>query len=204
MKIIFDLGGVLLRWRPHELLRTCLPEHTGTPEDTRVVEAQIFQGFGGDWGEFDRGGIDAVSLAQRISARTGLPIAAVHRLIDAVPDELQPLPASVALLERLHGLGRELYFLSNMPEPYAQHLEANHAFLRCFRGGIFSARAQMVKPDPALFALASAQFGTEGAAAVFIDDVMKNVHAARAAGWQAIHFQDAEQCGWELAALGAA
>ncbi len=204
MKIIFDLGGVLLRWRPHEILRTCLPEHTRTLEETRVLEAQIFEGFGGDWGEFDRGTLAAAPLAQRIASRTGLSVAQARRVIDAVPDELEPLPESVALLERLHGSGRELHFLSNMPEPYARHLEARHAFLRRFRSGIYSARVQLVKPEPALFALASRAFDTAGSGAVFIDDVMKNVHAARAAGWQAIHFQDADQCGRELAALGVA
>jgi putative hydrolase of the HAD superfamily len=202
VKVIFDLGGVLLRWRPHELLRACLPERTRTPQETRTLEEQIFEGFGGDWAEFDRGTIEPGPLAERIAARTGQRAAEVRRVIDAIPAELQPRPESEALLERLDGLGRELYFLSNMPAPYALHLEENHAFLRRFRHGIFSARVRMVKPEPALFALASAAFGASGEAAVFIDDAMTNVHAARAAGWRAIHFQDADQCGRELAALG--
>ena len=201
MKIIFDLGGVLLRWRPHELLRACLPERTRSAQAIRALEAQIFQGFGGDWAEFDRGTLEPAPLAERIAARTGLTMAEAHRVIDAVPQELQPLPASVTLLERLHGLGRELYFLSNMPEPYAVHLEARHDFLRLFRRGIFSARVQMIKPEPALFAHAEAEFGISGGPVVFIDDVVKNVHAARAAGWQTIHFESAAQCGRELAAL---
>jgi putative hydrolase of the HAD superfamily len=200
-KVIFDLGGVLLRWRPHELLRACLPAHTGTPQAIRTLEARFFEGFGGDWAEFDRGRIEPGPLAERIATRTGLTPADARRVIDAVPDELQPLPPSVALLERLYAAGQELYFLSNMPEPYAAHLEANHDFLRRFSSGIFSARVGLVKPEPALFAHANAAFGVTERAAVFIDDAVKNVHAARAAGWQAIHFESAEQCSRELVAL---
>jgi putative hydrolase of the HAD superfamily len=202
MKITFDLGGVLLRWRPHELLRSCLPERTQTPQAVRALEQQIFEGFGGDWAEFDRGKIEPAPLAERIAARTGLRVAEALRIIDAVPAELQPLPDSVALLNRLHGLGRELYFLSNMPEPYAVHLEQTHAFMRLFRKGVFSARVQHVKPEPEIFARAQAAFGIVGEPALFIDDAAHNVRAARAMGWQAMQFRDAAQCETELTALG--
>ena len=202
MKIVFDLGGVLLRWRPHEFLKLWLPEHTQTLQATQDLLEKFFQGFGGDWGEFDRGTLAEAPLAERIAARTGLSVHQTRRVIDAVPQELQPLPASVAVLRRLHASGHELFFLSNMPEPYARHLEATHDFLRCFRQGIFSARVRMIKPEPAIFAHAVATFGLGGEPPLFIDDAPANVHAARAAGWRAIRFRDARQCETELAALG--
>ncbi len=202
MNVVFDFGGVLLRWRPHEFLARLLPAHTGTRAATEALAANFFQGFGGDWAEFDRGTLAEAPLAERISARTGLGLRDVRRVIDAVPEELQPVPASVALVERLHAAGHALYYLSNMPEPYAVHLEQTHAFMRLFRAGVFSARVQSVKPEPEIFAHAQAAFGIVGEPALFIDDSAHNVSAAVAMGWQAIQFRDAEQCEAELTALG--
>ncbi len=203
MKIVFDLGGVLLRWQPHEFMARLLPERSATPQEAQALTRDFFQGFGGDWGEFDRGVLEVAPLAQRIARRTGINEPDVRRVIDAIPEELQPLTASVALLRRLHARGRELYFLSNMPEPYALHLEATHEFFGLFQQGVFSARVRLIKPDPAIFAHAHAAFGVGATAPVFIDDVQKNVSAARSAGWCAIHFQDAAQCERELVELGA-
>ena len=203
MKIVFDLGGVLLRWQPHEFMARLLPEHAATPQQAQALTRDFFQGFSGDWGEFDRGVLEAAPLAQRIARRTGIKELDVRRVIDAIPEELQPLSASVTLLRRLHARGRALYFLSNMPEPYASHLEATHDFFGLFRQGVFSARVRLIKPDPAIFAHAHAAFGVGATAPVFIDDVQKNVSAARSAGWCAIHFQDAAQCERELVELGA-
>ncbi len=202
MKIVFDLGGVLLRWQPHEFMARLLPDRAATPDEAQALTREFFEGFGGDWGEFDRGMLGAAPLAERIARRTGIEVRDVRRIIDAIPEELQPLAASVALLRRLHARGRELYFLSNMPEPYARHLEATHDFFGLFRQGVFSARVRLIKPDPAIFAHAHAAFGVGATAPVFIDDVQKNIGAARGAGWQAIHFRDARQCEGELAALG--
>lgn len=192
----------MLRWQPLEFLPRLLPQRATSPQATLAWARAIFQGFGGDWGEFDRGVIEAGALAQRIAARTGLSVQEARHLIDAIPAELEPLPDSVALLRRLHAAGRELYFLSNMPEPYARHIEATHGFLGMFQRGIYSARVQMIKPDPAIFEHARVLFGAEAAPLVFIDDVAKNIEAARASGWQAIHFLNAGQCEAELRTLG--
>ncbi len=202
MKIVFDFGGVMLRWRPLEFLPRLLPDLATSPQATQELARAIFQGFGGDWGEFDRGVLDADALAKRIAARTGLDVNAMRYLIDSIPGELQPLPESVALLRRLDGAGRELHFLSNMPEPYARHIEAMHDFVNLFRSGIYSARVQLIKPDPAVFEHARVSFGGDAGSLLFIDDVPKNVVAARACGWQAIEFRDAAQCEAELQALG--
>ena len=100
----------------------------------------------------------------------------------AVPAALTPIAGTVALLQRLHARGHALYFLSNMPEPYAHHLEAAHHFLRLFRRGVFSARVKMIKPEPAIFSHAAESFGTAPALSLFIDDMARNAEAARRSG----------------------
>ena len=190
MRIVFDWAGVLFHWQPRQLLRRTLPQHAVDEASAARLEAAIFEGYGGDWADFDRGLLAEPELVQRIAERTGLPPDAVRAVVDAVPTELQPMPASVALLRRLHAQGRHLHFLSNMPAPYAEHLERTHDFLRCFQSGVVSARVQQIKPEPAIFDTSARLFGAAPEELLFIDDVMVNVQAARAAGWQALHFTD--------------
>lgn len=202
MNVVFDFGGVLFDWQPHEFLTRLLPELTPTPKAAHALAAVFFEGYGGDWAAFDRGTIEPEALAQTIARRTGLAVHDTRKVIDGVPHELRPVTGTVALLRRLHAAGHGLYFLSNMPETYARHLEASHDFLSLFREGVFSARVQLVKPEPEIFAHALKVFGIKAEHTLFIDDVVHNTDAARAAGWQAVHFQDAAQCERELVGRG--
>jgi putative hydrolase of the HAD superfamily len=202
VNIVFDFAGVLFHWQPEGLLARLLPQRADSPGTARALATEFFEGYGGDWSEFDRGTLDAATLAQRIAQRTGLALQEVRRVIDAVAAELSPMPETVELLARLHRAGRGLYFLSNMPEPYARHLEATHGFLRLFRSGVYSSRVGLVKPEAAIFAHAAQSFGGAAEQLLFIDDVESNVLAARAAGWQAMQFFDASQCEAELARRG--
>ena len=194
MNIVFDFGGVLFRWQPHEFMARLLPERAPDAPSAHALAASFFQGFGGAWGEFDRGTIEPGPLAQRIAGRTGLQVEEAALVIDSVPHELQPIAGTVALLHRLQARGHPLYYLSNMPAPYADHLEAEHPFLGVFKAGVFSARVQLIKPEPAIYAHAQAVFGIDPAHTLFIDDLAHNTEAARAAGWQALQFEDPAQC----------
>ncbi|MCZ8109542.1 MAG: HAD family hydrolase [Betaproteobacteria bacterium] len=202
-RIVFDLGAVVLRWRPHEVLRQALPQRVAGAADAAHWATQVFQGYGGDWADYDRGTVAVPDLVARIAARTGLAPAEVQAVVDGVPEELQPLPDSVALIERLRAAGHRLHYLSNMPAPCADVLERREAALFAhFDGGVFSGRVQRVKPEPAIYALAAGRFGAAPEELVFLDDHEPNVAAARAAGWQGVHFRDAAQAEAALRAGG--
>ena len=203
MNVVFDFGGVLFRWQPEEFMPRLLPRLAVDAASTRALVRDFFEGFEGDWGEFDRGRIDADGLADRIARRTGIAAGEARFAIDAVVDELTPLADSVVLLRRLHARGHGLFFLSNMPLSYAALLESRNDFFGLFRSGLFSSRVGLVKPEPALFRLAIASYGVDPFDTVFIDDVERNLVAASAFGWRGILFRDAPQCERELLLLGA-
>jgi putative hydrolase of the HAD superfamily len=200
-RIVFDFAGVLFHWQPLDLLQRELPLRATDEVAARRLAQDIFQGYGGDWGEFDRGTLAVPELVRRIAARTGLQPEEVQAVVDAVPGELRPIPDTVALLRRLHRAGRRLHYLSNMPHPYADHLEREHAFVGWFESGVFSARVQRVKPQPEIFDLAARRFQADPAQLIFIDDVLGNVQAARRCGWNALHFVDAADCEAQMRAL---
>lgn len=188
--VIFDLGGVVFHWNPLRLLARVLPERARTPEDAAHWKGQFFQGYTGDWGAFDLGLIDADELCRRVADRTGLRRSEVQAVVDAVPDELAPQADTVALMRRLRDTGHRLYYLSNMPAPFAAHLLAAHPFMRWFDDGVFSSSVRVGKPDPAIFRLALQRFDITAGESVFIDDVQHNVDAARALGMTGLLFAD--------------
>ncbi|MBU6259842.1 MAG: HAD family phosphatase [Burkholderiales bacterium] len=200
--IVFDFGGVLFEWRPARLLQRALPHHAVDDASAALWARRFFQDYQGDWGEFDRGRLGLAELVPRIAARTGLAADEVRGVIAAIADELQPRTDTVALLRRLHGAGHALHFLSNMPAPYADHLDATHDFLGCFASGVYSGRVGLVKPEPAIYELAARRFGAPVQQLVFLDDHEPNVVAARACGWQALQFTDAARAERELRERG--
>jgi putative hydrolase of the HAD superfamily len=202
--VVFDFGAVLFQWQPLRLLQETVPDLAPDEASARRVAAQIFESFTpeSDWARFDLGRIAEAELAERIAARIGVQPEQVRRVIDGIPPHLLPQAPTVALLKRLKAAGHRMFYLSNMPHPYADHLERCNDFVADFQDGIFSARVGLMKPHAAIFELAERRFGLVPADTVFIDDHAGNVQAARSRGWQAVQFVDATQAGAELRALG--
>jgi len=200
--VVFDFGAVVFTWRPHEIVRARFAERAATPAAGRQLAADIFGHP--DWHAFDRGGLEQTLVAQRIAERLALPLQAVQDLVAEIPDHLTPMPDTVGLLARLHERRRDcddirLYYLSNMPAPFARALEARHDFLRWFDGGIFSGDARCIKPEPEIFAMLESRHALEPGRTVFIDDLPSNVEAARMRGWRGIQFESAPQVERQLA-----
>ena len=204
MNVVFDFGAVLFAWQPAQLVADHFPDQVATP----LVAAQLAQSIFGhaDWHAFDRGALALDAVVLRTAQRLALPAAPLQALVAGIGDGLQPIDATLgvlaALSQRRQARGDvRLYYLSNMPVPYARTLERKHAFLRWFDGGIFSGDVLRCKPDPAIYTMLQARHALEPAQTVFIDDLQTNVDAACALGWHGIHFLSAPQLRQSLANL---
>lgn len=197
--VVFDVGGVIVQWQPLQLMREHLPSVAADE-----AYAQVFQSWapGADWLAFDRGAVEPEALVDRIARRTGYPHAAIESLVGAIGAHLKPMPDSVALLARVRAAGHALGLLSNMPRPYADHLESTHDCFGWFDHRAWSGRLGLVKPDRAFFDHVLEQLAVAPSQAVFIDDHIGHVEAARRYGWSAVHFQSAAQAEQDLRALG--
>lgn len=202
--VVFDFGGVLFNWQPARLIQSVLPHLASNDQQALDLAGRVFESFvpGSDWSEFDRGVLTWDEVRDRIANRTGLPAADVHSLMAAIPPHLAPIADTVDWLHRLSVSGMPLYFLSNMPRPYAEFLQREHAFLDRFLAGVFSCDVQQIKPNADIFETAAARFGIQPERTVFIDDNPHNIKTARSLGWRAVQFADAGQCQSELAELG--
>jgi 2-haloacid dehalogenase/putative hydrolase of the HAD superfamily len=192
--VVFDLGGVVFRWQPMVLLQELFPTQVTNETVASEWASAIFQTFHpeADWALFDLGLIEPKPLAKRIAQRTGLAEADLLHLIVNIPPHLLPIQGTVDLIHDLKAQGHRLYFLSNMPAGYADHLVRENDFFALFEEGIFSAHVQQIKPQPNIFATAQARWPLQGTP-VFIDDVQHNIDAAALHGWQPIRFETPQQ-----------
>ena len=86
---------------------------------------------------------------------------------------------------------RKVACFSNTHAIHWDHMLANYQSFRLFHCAIASHLIHAAKPDPKAFAIACRELKAEPAECLFIDDALANAEAARAAGWQAIHFKGA-------------
>ena len=197
MNIVFDFGAVLFTWQPGVLIHTHFPQHATTPEKTAELAHAVFGHA--DWHNFDRGVLSAHEVSARTAARLGLNEPGLRALVDGIAEHLQPMPDTLAVLAQLRAwrdqqpTQRHLYYLSNMPAPYARVLVQKHAFLGWFDGGIFSGDVHHIKPEPGIYALLETRYALQPSQTVFIDDLAANVAHAIARGWQGIRFESAAQ-----------
>ena len=194
MNVVFDFGAVLFTWRPVDIVALAFPDRAATQAPAQQLAKDLFGHE--DWHDYDRGLLEMDAVVERLSNRLALDRDAVLKLVQNIGGCLQPIAETVAVLQALQarrqmGEGVSgLYFLSNMPRPYARELEQKHAFLQHFDGGIFSGDVRLSKPDPAIYQLLQERYQLAPESIVFIDDLQANVQAAHALGWQGIHLTE--------------
>ena len=193
--VIFDFGGVLVTWRPQEIIDSFYAD----PALRESVRVHAFQHE--DWLEMDRGTLDEATVVQRFAARMGRPEAELRALFDHLRASLVPIAPTVALLQELRGRGVKLYGLSNMSESIFAYLRGRHPFFGLFDGIVVSAAVKLLKPEPGIYEHLRERHALDFAESVFLDDMPRNVEAARRLGLSAICFETTEQARRELTAF---
>ena len=195
LNIIFDFGAVIFGWEPSALVREVFPQQARTDAQARQLARSIFSH--NDWQSFDAGMLSVHEIVERTYARTALPLQVLGDMVAHIGMRLQPIPESIQVLSELRdrrdaGADIQLFYLSNMPAPYARVLEKKHDFIGWFDGGIFSGDVKLIKPDPRIFHMATQRFGLQaGSRTVFIDDLQTNIDASITHGWRGLHLPSA-------------
>lgn len=195
--LIFDYGGVLwdMRW---DLARTLEQEH-GHRERT-IIETL----YGSEtWRKLEIGvgdrqaWLDESHLALETAAGRELP-----RLHQRWRERQHLIAPNIDLIRRLRPAYKTAV-LSNADNTLVRTLRDAHGIHDLFDDIVVSADVGMAKPDPRIYALSAQRIGLPPEECVFIDDLPRNVDAARESGMHAIHFLVNEHHLQEqLAALG--
>jgi putative hydrolase of the HAD superfamily len=114
---------------------------------------------------------------------------------------LDPNDALFAYYRRLHERGVRLAILTNNVREWEPHWRAKLPIDDIFETVVDSAYVGVRKPDARIYALVLERLELPAEACAFVDDLPRNVDAARELGFHAIHFRSTEQVIADLEAL---
>ena len=184
--VVFDVGNVLVDWNP----RAFFQRHIADPArlDRFLGEVATLE-----WHtQHDAGRSFADTSAELIALH---PDEAEHiRLWGERFDEQigDVLPGMADLVADLDARGHPLFAVTNFSHEFWPSFRAREAvLLDRFRDILVSGEVKLVKPDPAIYALALDRFGLEAGEGLFVDDRADNVAAAERAGFVGHVFRDA-------------
>jgi putative hydrolase of the HAD superfamily len=182
--IVFDLGNVLISFKPSEFL----DKKGYSSEEKNMILNDIFRSQ--EWVRIDKGEITTPEAIELISARSSLKKDEIEYFFDLRREILFPIEQNIIILPGLKKRGFRLYFLSNFPDDLFDEVYSGNAFFKYFSGGIISARVKAAKPDRKIFDILLERHSLLPGECLFIDDIEINVQTAKKVGMRAIWFND--------------
>jgi HAD superfamily hydrolase (TIGR01509 family) len=199
--VVFDLGGVVVKLDIDGALES-LARRSGTDRD-------LIKSFLSARDESKLSPDEKLQLGLlEIDDYVALLNQALRRrltreeVIDLRMQVIQGEDEDVLEIIRVLSTQRKVACFSNTHAIHWGHMLANYRSFRLFHRAVASHLIHAAKPDPEAFAIACKELEAEPAELLFIDDALANAEAARASGWQAIHFKGAAALREELQEYG--
>ena len=196
--VVFDLGGVVMDSPLHAIAR--YERDHGLP-DGAINRVVVASGEAGAWSRLERGEltVEAFLIPFEADCRAfGIELGGA-RLMAYIAQANVPRPRMVEAIRRIRARGRRVGALTNNWVREGQH--EGHWLREHFDVFVESAVVGLRKPDPRIYALVCRELGVEPARAAFLDDIGRNLKAARALGMTTIKVDDPDVALRELGAL---
>ena len=194
--VVFDVGNVLVRWNPVEIIRLTFGDDVNAAELAKRVFQQEL------WLSLNRGELTEQEAKQQYVNTLSLSPNEVEQLFYYIKQTQIPLFGTVTLMKQLKAAGYATYALTDNVHEIVSFLKHEYAFWPQFDGAIVSAEVGCLKPNADIFHHLLDTFHLQANETVFLDDVIKNVEGARKVGLSAIQFTQASQAERELKELG--
>ncbi len=193
--VIFDLGGVLIRWVPERAFEQVMPAG-----DVRRFMEHI--GFD-EWNRTNDGLRSIADSEAALAERFPEQADGIRAYRQHFPHTItQLVPGTGAVLAELNQAGTKTIALTNWAADMFAIARDRFGILNRFSDIVVSGEEGIVKPDPAIYELACRRAGVEPGEAIFIDDSPGNAVAATDAGLTGLTFTSAEQLRTDLVRLG--
>ena len=178
--IIFDLGNVLISFKPSEYFnKKKYPENIRT-----TILSDIFGSK--EWQMLDKGEITTPEAINAIAKRSSLKKEEIAHIFNLRTDIIFPLDQNVRLLPELKKRGLRLYYLSNFPLDIFDEVKDGYYFFKYFDGGLISAEVKSSKPESRIYEIFLEKFSLLPEECLFIDDIEINVKAAESIGMKGL------------------
>ena len=185
--VIFDIGNVLVDFDWEEFIHRMFPGR-----DELIAELDEAVWGGRRWDRLDAGDDPEEVFAKIISYAPNRE-KELRKVFENVGDTLKKRPATHGWLKDLKARGYRLLYLSN----YSRYVMAKNPevldFLPLLEGGVFSCDVKLIKPQREIYECLAKKFHLNPSECVFLDDIERNIQAARDFGFNAIQFVTFQQ-----------
>ncbi|KZN61931.1 hypothetical protein N473_20530 [Pseudoalteromonas luteoviolacea CPMOR-1] len=194
--VVFDIGNVIVRWSPQEIINLTFPELDSYEQLAQSV-------FGSEiWLDINKGIITEHETQCRYQQELGFSTQDTERLFYYIKQTQILLYQSTKLIQRVKQAGYGVYALTDNVHETVEFLKTTYDFWDLFDGAIVSAELGTLKPQPEIYHALMARYGLIAQETVFLDDMPHNVAGAKAVGMAAIQFESAQQGEIALKSLG--
>ena len=179
--IIFDIGNVLIDFDWDGFMAREFPG-----ADSELIN-RLDEAVWGS-GRWDR--LDAGDEPEKVF-RSIIDYAPEHekelrKIFENVGDTLKKRATTPAWLKEMKARGYRLLYLSNYSRYVMEKNPEVLDFLPLLEGGVFSCDVKLIKPDPKIYECLIKKYNLVPGECVFIDDLEKNVSAAKKLGFHGI------------------
>ncbi len=170
--LVFDLGNVLISFRPSEYLS----KKNYTPEKRNIILSDIFRSP--EWLLLDDGKITTAEAIDRIAKKSSLKREEITCIFNERTRIFHSLDNNAKILPALKKHGFKLYYISNFHIDIFDDVKNGYSFFEYFDGGIISADVKCSKPDKNIFRIFLEKYRLVPEECLFIDDTELNVKTA--------------------------
>ncbi len=180
--IVFDMGGVLIRFTPEIYVR-----RLGVgPEEEKLLLRQVFRSL--EWARMDRGSLTDGQAWESICGRLPEHLhEAARKLVLEWDRPICAVEGMYELAEDLKRAGYGLYLLSNASLRHSEYWQ-RVPVSRFFDGVLVSSSVGLVKPQPEIYRLLCGRFRLDAEECFFVDDLPGNVEGAYFCGMRGAVF----------------
>lgn len=190
--IVFDIGNVLVKWAPKEVVVRLFPDYP----DHDDLTLKLFKSP--SWFDLNKGKLTEAEVIQTYGQQLGISISKLNELMDEIKESLTPMEGSFDLLEELCQAKIPLYSITDNVHEIVTFLKKRYTFFDKFIGVVVSADIGVLKPAKEIYQHLLITYHLKPEESIFFDDVQINVEGAQNVGMLGVQFTTAEACREEL------
>lgn len=185
--IVFDIGNVILEFKPMEYLKTKIKDKDIIPK----IYEDIFRSD--EWVMLDRGVISEEEAREKIINRNRKNENEIRLAFDGWYDLLKPMTESIEIIKKLKIQGYKVYYLSNFHHYAFNEVTNKNEFFNIFDGGVVSFKEKLLKPEKEIYIKLLERYNLEPKETIFIDDTLENIRGSEVVDIKGILFENPEK-----------